>query len=106
MVLGIAGIFLPVLPTVPFLLLAAFCYSRGSERCHQWLLNHNRFGSVIREWHEGQVIRPRTKVIAISMLWICISYPLFFLGLALYLQLLLGVIALGVSWFIFSRPSS
>jgi hypothetical protein len=59
--IGVIGIFLPILPTVPFLLLAAFCFSRGSERWHRWLLNHPVFGHPIRDWNERRVIRPRAK---------------------------------------------
>ena len=64
--LGIIGIPLPVLPTTPFLLLAAWCFSRSSERWHQWLLANETFGPVISNWEKRRCISMRTKIIAIS----------------------------------------
>ena len=65
--LAVLGIFLPLLPTTPLLLLAAACFSRSSERCHQWLLNHRTFGPIIRNWHENRCIPRRAKIISILM---------------------------------------
>lgn len=68
LILGILGIFLPLLPTTPFLLLTAWCFSRGSEKWHQWLLSHRLFGPPIRDWEENKIIRPRAKVLAVFTL--------------------------------------
>ena len=65
--LGVVGIFLPLLPTTPLLLLAAACFSRSSERWHRWLLNHQTFGPIIRNWHEHKCIPRRAKLISIVM---------------------------------------
>ncbi len=62
--LGIAGAFLPLLPTTPFLLLAAFAFSRGSEQLHDWLLEHPHFGPPIHHWRTHGAISTRVKVIA------------------------------------------
>jgi uncharacterized membrane protein YbaN (DUF454 family) len=64
--LGVIGIPMPVLPTTPFLLLAAWCFARSSERWHQWLLANETFGPVISRWEERRCISLRTKMIAIS----------------------------------------
>jgi len=65
--LAVLGIFLPLLPTTPLLLLAAACFSRSSERWHRWLLNHRAFGPIIRNWHERRCIPRRAKVVSILM---------------------------------------
>jgi len=64
--LGTLGIFLPLLPTVPFYLLAAFGFSKSSTKLHKWLLNHRVFGPDIRDWNQRRVIRKRAKIMAIS----------------------------------------
>jgi uncharacterized membrane protein YbaN (DUF454 family) len=65
---GIVGAFLPLLPTTPFVLLAAFCFSRGSTRCERWLLTHPRFGPLIRDWRESRSIPLRAKQLAWVMM--------------------------------------
>lgn len=66
--LGVVGAFLPLLPTVPFVLLAAFCFSRGSERCERWLLEHPLFGPPVRQWREQRAVPLRAKQIASVMM--------------------------------------
>jgi len=56
------------LPTTPFVLLAAFCFSRSSERCERWLLNHRHFGPMVRDWREHRAIPWRAKCIAWAMM--------------------------------------
>ncbi len=71
--LGFIGIFLPVIPTTPLVLLAAACYMRGSERLHGWLLESKWFGETIRTYQSGQGLRKATKVRAIGLMWIVIT---------------------------------
>ena len=66
--LGVAGIFLPLLPTTPFLLLTAFCFSRGSPTLHRWLLRQPQIGPAIRDWEEKKVVPVRAKVVATVLL--------------------------------------
>jgi uncharacterized protein len=80
LLLGIVGIFVPLLPTTPFLLLASACYLRGSERMHQWLISHGRLGACIRAFEEGRGIPARAKLVAIAMLWISIAFAAELIG--------------------------
>ncbi|NNG22960.1 YbaN family protein [Telluria aromaticivorans] len=68
-VLGIIGIFLPLLPTTPFLLLASWCFARGSDRLHRWLLSHRVFGNYLRNFEAGRGIPLRAKIVATVLLW-------------------------------------
>jgi uncharacterized protein len=67
--LGILGIFLPLLPTTPFLLLASWCFARGSERLHRWLLSHRLFGQYLRNFEAGRGIPLAAKIVATALLW-------------------------------------
>ena len=69
--LGIIGIFLPGLPTVPFILLSAYAAARGSEKLHRWLLAHRRFGPMIRDWQDHGAVSYRSKVLAIGTMAVC-----------------------------------
>jgi uncharacterized membrane protein YbaN (DUF454 family) len=70
--LGAIGVVVPLLPTTPFLLLATACYLRSSDRMHSWLVNNKWFGSYIKNYQEGKGIPLKTKVAAVSFLWITI----------------------------------
>ena len=94
---GVAGIFIPVLPTTPFLLLAAFCFSRSSERLNKWLLNNKWFGLYIREYRQGRGIPFSVKVYAISLLWATILVSVIFLIGNNYLRAGLVIIAVAVT---------
>ena len=95
--LGVLGMFLPLLPTTVFLLMAAYCYSRSSERFHDWLLNNRLCGSYIRNYKSGQGISMRQKVTTISILWVSISVSIWLLGGKFWVTLLLLAIAIGVT---------
>lgn len=87
--LGIAtlGFLLPVLPGTPFLLLAAWCFARSSEKWHQWLLATELFGPIIRNWEENRCISLRTKVVAISSMLLVGGTSIFVAVEALWLQI-------------------
>ena len=95
--LGVLGIFLPVLPTTPFLLLAAFFYARSSERFLHWLLNNRWFGEYIRNYREGRGIPFREKMITLVALWITIGYTTLFVVPIWWGKLILVGIAVGVT---------
>jgi uncharacterized protein len=100
--LGILGIVLPLFPTTPFLLLAAACYVRSSEKMYQRLIANRWFGRHIRNYREKKGILFSTKVLAICFLWISILYSIIFVVHVLWLRMLLAAIAAGVTWHIVS----
>ena len=100
--LGIIGIFLPLLPTTPFLLLAAVCYARSSDRFYNWLLNNRWIGSYIKNYRERRGISLRIKIISISTLWITITCSALFAVKILWVRIVLFLIAAAVSWHILS----
>ena len=76
-VLGLIGIALPLLPTTPFLLLAAVCFSKGSDNIYRWLINHPTLGPPIINWREKRAITRRSKIVAtVSMLVLLVITPL------------------------------
>ena len=103
--LGAIGIVLPVLPTTPFLLLAAACYFRSSERLYNWLLSNRFFGEYIKNYREGKGIPLKTKIIAVAVLWIAIVYSAFFVMTILAVQAVLLVVATAVSTHILRLPT-
>jgi len=103
--LAVVGIFLPLLPTVPLLLLAATCFARSSERFYDWLLDHPKLGPLIRTYRDGQGIPLSAKITAIVMIWISVPLSAFlFVSLAWVRGLLLGV-AMGVTWYLLRLPT-
>lgn len=103
--LGFVGLFLPLLPTAPFMLLAAFFFARSSERLHGWLLNHPTFGPSIQDWQERGAISLRAKRLA--SLSILASFGLsFLLGVPPMIIAVQTVTLLGVTVFIWSRPNA
>ena len=104
--LGAIGIFLPILPTTPFLLLAAACYLRSSKRMHKWLLNNRWFGEYIKNYQAGRGIPLKTKIIAITVLWLAIVYStIFVVNEILIAQIVLLTIAAGVSVHLIRLPT-
>lgn len=103
--LGFLGIFLPLLPTTPFALLAAFCFSRSSTRLYDWLLAQKTFGPIIHDWNQHGAIRLPIKWLSTAMIVLMIGYPVVFGPLALGVKLVLAMIGGGVIGFIWSRPS-
>jgi len=101
--LGVVGVVLPLLPTVPFILLAGFCFARSSERLHGWLLEHRHFGPMIDDWHTRGAISPRVKRLStLSVIGvIAISY---LIGLRTLILIVQAVVLCAVMLFIWTRP--
>jgi uncharacterized membrane protein YbaN (DUF454 family) len=96
-VLGIIGIFVPILPTTPFLLLAAACYMRSSERFYQWLINNRIFGAYVRNYVEGRGMPVRIKLLTILLLWLTIGLTTAFGVQNTIIRIVLICIAVGVT---------
>ncbi|PIV55595.1 DUF454 domain-containing protein [Candidatus Desantisbacteria bacterium CG_4_10_14_0_8_um_filter_48_22] len=103
--IAILGIFLPLLPTTPFLLLAAACYARSSTKLYNWLLNNKYFGEYIRNYRERKGIPLKVKIVSISLLILTIGYTSIFVTKICWVRICLFLIALGVSIHICSFPT-
>lgn len=101
-ILGIIGIVLPLIPTTPFLLLAAFCYAKSSEKLHSWLLNTKWLGAYIKSFQAGKGIPKRAKYIIIIFLWLTSSYSIFFVIPFLWVKLVMLLVMSYISYFIWS----
>lgn len=88
---GAAGVILPLLPATPFLVFAAYCFFRGSERWHRWLLNNRCVGGYVRNWVEHQGMTRRSKVVALLMLWASLAVSAWVVGSMVMALVLLGV---------------
>jgi uncharacterized membrane protein YbaN (DUF454 family) len=95
--LGVLGMFLPLLPTTVFLLLAAYCYSRSSDRFHTWLVNNRLLGKYIRNYKSGRGISVRQKVSTILFLWASIGLSIWLVSGRFWATLFLLAVALGVT---------
>jgi len=95
--LGFIGIFIPILPTTPFLLLAAALYSKSSDKFYNWLINNRLFGSFIRNYREGKGITLQAKFISLTSLWLVLGSTIIYAIENIYLKILLLLIAIGVT---------
>jgi uncharacterized membrane protein YbaN (DUF454 family) len=103
--LGLIGAILPVLPTTPFMILAAYLFSKSSPRMHSWLTSLPYFGNAIIDWENNRVIRPRAKVMSVSVLWIVMLSSIVLTHLHFGLKIMLGCIGFCVTAFILTRKS-
>ncbi len=97
LIFGLMGIVVPILPTTPFLLLAAACYVRSSKRFYDRLMNNRVFGAYLRNYREGLGIPLKFKVFTITMLWLTIAITIIFFAQELWLRALLLIVAAGVA---------
>jgi uncharacterized membrane protein YbaN (DUF454 family) len=95
--LGVIGIFVPILPTTPFLLLAAACYMRSSEQFYRWLVNNRVFGAYIRNYIEGRGMPVRIKIFTILLLWLTIGLTIVFGIQNIVVRIVLICVAIGVT---------
>lgn len=105
MALGVLGIFLPLLPTTPFLLLAAACYARASRRFYDWLLANRTFGPLILEWRRHRSIPYRTKLYAIGLMSLTLGTSIVFFVPLLWVKVVLAIFGVGMAIWMYRMPS-
>ncbi len=103
--IGILGIFIPLLPTTVFLLMAAWCYARSSHRFYDWLHHNKIFGKYLKNYREGRGITVSSKVTSIAVLWGGILYSMYVVP-SLIVRLILAAIAIGVTIHIVLIPTN
>jgi len=95
--LALLGIFLPLLPTTPFLLLATMCYAKSSKRFYDWLLNNKYFGNYLKNYQKGKGVPLKVKVYSVTLLWVAIICSVVFVVQNIIVGALLIAIAIGVT---------
>ena len=101
-VLATVGIFLPLIPTTPFLLLAAACFIRSSDRLYQWLITHKLFGFFIKNYREQKAITRHAKIVILLLLWGSLGYTIIVVFSAPTVRILLLLIGMGVTLHVLS----
>ena len=95
--IGVIGIFLPVLPTTIFLILASACFVKGSPRTNEWLRNHKILGTYIKNYQDKSGLTIKAKIFNITFLWMMILNSAYFFTEEFFIRLLLIAIAVGVT---------
>ena len=103
--LGVLGAFLPVLPTTPFLILAAACFARGSARFYHALLNNRAFGPLVVEWRRHRSIPFRTKIVAIVLMSVTLAASILTLSARPWLQGMLALLGAALAAYLWRIPS-
>ena len=104
-VLAIIGAILPIMPTVPCLLVASWCFARSSPRFHNWLHSHKVFGPPIKQWEEQGVISPFVKILAVGGMSVGFCSFLLIAKPVLWLTICTAIVLIAISVYILTRPS-
>lgn len=104
LLLGVIGIFLPLLPTTPFALLAAYFFSKSSHKIHRWLLDQKTLGPLIRDWESHGIIRLKAKWLATVMIVLLFSYSLLFVNVPHLIKGIVALSGIAILTFIWTRP--
>jgi uncharacterized membrane protein YbaN (DUF454 family) len=105
LVIGLIGAIVPLVPTVPLMLLAAFFFAKSSERLHNWLITHPRFGTAIQDWQEHRAISKRAKIAASISILVAFVFSVI-ISLPVKLLAIQAATLIAVSIFIWTRPNS
>lgn len=103
--LGAVGMVLPILPSTPFLLLAAACYCRSSDKLYNWLITNKHFGALIKNYREGKGLTVKTKITAVTVLWTTILVSTVFFVNLLVAQIAMIFVAVAVSTYLLRLPT-
>jgi uncharacterized protein len=103
--LGVIGLFLPLLPTTPFMIVAATLFARSSPRFEKWLLDHPRFGQPLTDWRKHGAISTRAKILAVSMMVVSLGIMWFFSSAPLFVRIGTAVILAASATFVLTRPA-
>ncbi len=104
-IVGLIGVFLPILPTTPFLLLAAGCFSKSSDKFYQWLMNMPHMGERLHDWRQHRVIGFKAKIFASVLILAAICYVAFFVHVSIWVKVIMALTCLGVLTFIWIQKS-
>jgi uncharacterized protein len=106
LLVGLIGVWVPLLPTTPFVLLAAFCFSQGSERLHRWLRNSRLFGRVIQDWETYRGIRTPAKITATVLIAGLFVVTLLVVDVSIYVKAIHLLISVSVLVYLWTRPAA
>jgi uncharacterized membrane protein YbaN (DUF454 family) len=102
---GIIGVFLPVIPTTPLILLSAWCFFRSNSKIYQWVISNEKFGPTIENFQEGNGVTVKTKIRAVVMMWLTISVSVYIFIRNIYLIGFLYLMAVSVSIYLYKLPT-
>ncbi|ABK44433.1 protein of unknown function DUF454 [Magnetococcus marinus MC-1] len=104
--LGVVGVFLPVMPTTPFMVLALWAFAKGDGKLYRWLYHHVWFGPPLQRWQRWGVIPTRAKMAAIGTMLVSAGFLLWLPGMAVWLKGLVLALMFAAMVFVWSRPSA
>lgn len=105
LLIGVVGLFLPIVPTTPLILLSAWCFFRSSPRIYEWVVSNERFGPTVKNFQEGRGITKATKIKAVIMMWLTISLTVYFYIRNYFIIALLYTISISVTIYLYRLPT-